>query len=179
MAKQLCEKLGANIMNENYIVINGKKSELTEEQLKALGVEVETKRKNPFEEVDRFEDYYFVEKNNEVYAYMKTDSSDGNQLYTSANYFNDKAFAEQVALHQLLYRKLLKFAYANGCEDVEWNPRHAHWYIYYDIAYDKFCISSNDTFKHQEVYFSTKSGAEQAIKEVVEPFMEEHPEFVW
>lgn len=32
-------------MNENYIVINGKKSELTEEQLKALRIKVETKRK--------------------------------------------------------------------------------------------------------------------------------------
>lgn len=35
-------------MNENYIVINGKKAELTEEQLKALGIEPEKKRKNPF-----------------------------------------------------------------------------------------------------------------------------------
>ena len=41
-------------MNENHIVINGKKSELAEEQLKTLGIEAETKRKNPFEEVNRF-----------------------------------------------------------------------------------------------------------------------------
>ena len=102
-------------MNENHIVINGKKSELAEEQPKTLGIEAETKRKNPFEEVNRFEDYYFVEKNNEVHAYMKTDSSVDDQMYTSANYFNDKAFAEQVALHQLLYRKLLKFSYDNEC----------------------------------------------------------------
>ena len=33
--------------NENYIVINGKKVELTEEQLKQLGVKVEKKRNNP------------------------------------------------------------------------------------------------------------------------------------
>jgi len=35
-------------MSNNYIVINGKKSELTEEQLKLLGIET---RKNPFERV--------------------------------------------------------------------------------------------------------------------------------
>lgn len=36
-----------NIM-ENYIVINGKKAELTEDQLKALNIEIEKKRNNPF-----------------------------------------------------------------------------------------------------------------------------------
>lgn len=33
-------------MSENYIVINGKKAELTKEQLKALGIEAEPE--NPF-----------------------------------------------------------------------------------------------------------------------------------
>lgn len=34
------------MMSENYIVINGKKAELTKEQLKALGIEAEPE--NPF-----------------------------------------------------------------------------------------------------------------------------------
>lgn len=34
---------------ENYIVINGRKAELTEEQLKALGIE--TEKKSPFDRV--------------------------------------------------------------------------------------------------------------------------------
>ena len=166
-------------MNDNYAVIDGKKIELTEEQLKALGIKVETKRKNPFKDVDRFEDYYFVDRNNEVHASMKTDSSVDNQMYTSANYFSDKAFAEQVALHQLLYRKLLKFAYENDCEDREWGTKYEHYRIYYDTDCDKFGIDVNDAFKYQGVYFSTRQGAKRAIEEVVEPFMKEHPEFVW
>lgn len=36
----------------NYAVINGKRIELTDEQVKTLGVEV---RKNPFERIDRGE----------------------------------------------------------------------------------------------------------------------------
>ena len=166
-------------MNDNDAVIDGKKIELTEEQLKALGIKVETKRKNPFKDVDRFEDYYFVDRNNEVHASMKTDSSVDNQMYTSANYFSDKAFAEQVALHQLLYRKLLKFAYENDCEDREWGTKHEHCRIYYDTDSDKFDIDVNDAFKYQGVYFSTRQGAKRAIEEVVKPFMKEHPEFVW
>lgn len=167
-------------MNENYIVINGKKAELVEEQLKALGIEVETKRKNPFDEVIRFEDYYFVEKNNEVHAYMKTDSSVDNQMYTSVNYFNDKAFAEQIALHQLLYRKLLKFAYDNGVEDTaEWDGVNPHWHIIYNKVNDVFITMKKLASKDFTVYFSSEEGAERAIKEVVKPFMKEHPEFVW
>ena len=168
-------------MNENYIVINGKKSELTEEQLKALGIKVETKRKNPFKDVDRFEDYYFIDRNNEVRASMKTDSSVDNQMYTSANYFSDKAFAEQVALHQLLYRKLLKFTYDNECADNQiWGGNGLeHWYIGYDFTECIFCVSWISTYKNNDVYFSTKEGAERAIKEVVEPFIKEHPDFVW
>ena len=41
-------------MSENYIVINGKKAELTNEQLKMLGIEV---RKNPFDRATG-EEYY-------------------------------------------------------------------------------------------------------------------------
>lgn len=167
-------------MNENYIVINGKKSELTEEQLKALGIKVETKRKNPFKDVDRFEDYYFVDRNNEVHASMKTDSSVDNQMYTSANYFSDKAFAEQVALHQLLYRKLLKYAYDNEAEDTtEWDRSNDHWCIYYDSDDLKYDVAGYSSHKFDVVWFSSEEGAERAIEEVVKPFVKEHPEFMW
>lgn len=164
-------------MNENYIVINGKRLELTKEQLKALGIEV---KKNPFERVNYNEAYYFVKKDGSVSSYTNANDGIDRMLYDATNYFNDEDFAKQVALHQLLYRKLLKFAYDNECEDVEWNPRHAHWYIiYYDIDSDKFDTSANAMWKQQGVYFSTSRGAERAIEEVIKPFMKEHPEFVW
>lgn len=166
-------------MNENYIVINGKRAELTEEQMKALGIETEKKRKNPFERIGSDDKYYYSIVSGDVLRRVDINDRTDRMLYNAINYFNDKRFANQVALHQLLYCKLLKFSYDNECEDAEWNPRHAHWYIYYDSAYDKFCISANDTFKHQGVYFSTRQCAERAIKEVIEPFLKEHSDFVW
>lgn len=166
-------------MNENYIVINGKKIELTEEQLKQFGIETEKKRKNPFEIVERGEDYFYVNRYGDINNSRQDDDFKDNCLFQAANYFNDESFAEQVALHQLLYRKLLKFAYDNGCGDVEWNSRYAHWLIYYNTNNGKFYVGGNDTFKYQGVYFSTRRGAECAIEEVVKPFMKEHPDFVW
>lgn len=159
-------------MSDNYAVINGKKIELTEKQIKALGFEI---RKPLFERVTDGGSYYFIS----CYGDIDADSREDDRLFDNVNYFNDEYFANQVALHQLLYRKLLKFAYENDCEDREWGTKYEHWRIYYDTDSDKFDIDVNDTFKYQGVYFSTREGAKRAIHEVVEPFMEEHPEFVW
>lgn len=162
--------------NEVYLVVNGEKRELTQEQLRSLGV---TLRKNPFKRVDEGEVYYCINLSGNVYMHYDNRHVLDEGLYDVSNYFNDKAFANQVALHQLLYRKLLKFAYENDCEDREWGTKYEHWRIYYDIASDKFDIDVNDAFKYQGVYFSTSRAAKRAIEEVVKPFVKEHPEFVW
>lgn len=168
-------------MSENYIVINGKRTELTEEQLKALGIEVETKRKNPFEKVTTGDMYYFIRDFGDVDEYEQADDYEDDTLLKACNYFNDEQFANQVALHQLLYRKLLKFAYDNGYEDTaEWYSHNRHYHIIYSFNEKDFDFDGNDAFKRQgTVYFSSTEGALQAISEVVIPFMKEHPDFVW
>lgn len=163
-------------MNENYIVINGKKIELTEEQLKQLMIYTDEKRNNPFDKVTDGGSYYFI--NN--YSDVLEDSRDDDLLFNSANYFNEKAFANQVALHQLLYRKLLKFTYDNNCEDTgEWNENNRHFGIVYDGNRNKYDTWWNVSYKQFGVYFSSEEYAERAIHEVVEPFAKKHPEFVW
>ena len=163
-------------MNDNYAVINGKRIELTNEQVKVLGIE----RKNPFERVERYTECYCINSSNIVERSLDTHDVVDNNRYEVANYFNDEAFAKQVALHQLLYRKLLKFAYDNGLEDIEtWNGLNQHWYVFYNYSGECFDYYFNDEHKSQSVYFSSPEGASRAIKEVVEPFMKEHPEFVW
>lgn len=168
-------------MNENYIVINGKRADLTTEQLKALGVEVEAKRKNPFEKVIKGDRYRFVNAYGDVDDYAQADDTEDDALFKACNYFNDDSIAQQVALHQLLYRKLLKFAYDNECEDTaEWDCRNRHYHIIYSFNDKDFDFDGNDAFKRQgTVYFSSEKGALQAISEVVEPFMKDHPEFKW
>lgn len=159
-------------MKEIKLTIDGKEVQLTNEQLKTLGIEV----KRPlFDKVNDGGPYYFIN----CYGDIDADSREDDRLFDNVNYFNDEYFANQVALHQLLYRKLLKFAYENNCEDREWGTKHEHWRIYYDTVSDTFDIDVNDAFKYQGVYFSTREGAERAIEEVVKPFVKEHPEFVW
>ena len=159
-------------MNDNYAVINGKKIELTEKQIKALGFEI---RKPLFERVTDGGPYYFIN----CYGDICSGTREDDLLFDSVNYFNDEDFANQVSLHQLLYRKLLKFAYENDCEDREWGTKHEHWRIYYDTDSDTFDIDVNDAFKYQGVYFSTREGAKRAIEEVIKPFIKEHSYFIW
>lgn len=163
-------------MSENYAVINGKRVELTDEQVKALGIE----RKNPFERVNYNETYYFVKKDGSVSSYTNANDGIDRMLYDATNYFNDEDFAKQVALHQLLYRKLLKFAYDNDVVDTaEWNKTNGHYYISYSIDEDRFYADVTTSFKHNDVWFCSRDSANRAIEEVIKPFMKEHPEFVW
>lgn len=167
-------------MSANYIVINGKRTELTEEQLRQLGIEPEKKRKNPFDRVAINHEYHFVDIFGNIAEYTEKDGCTDSALSDTCNYFNDAAFAKQIALHQLLYRKLLKFAYDNGLEDTaEWDGDHEHWAMEYNRYSNEFRLYYQDGYKAQEVYFSSEEGAERAIEEVVKPFMKEHPEFVW
>lgn len=167
-------------MKEIKLMIDGKEVQLTDEQLKALGIEIEGKRKNPFSKVAVDDMYYFIRHFGGVDGYRQANDCEDDMLFNTVNYFNDEQFAEQVALHQLLYRKLLKFAYDNGVEDTsEWNGDNPHWVIRYDKENDTFSPDWHKIYKMQEVYFSSEEGAKSAIEEVIKPFMKEHPDFVW
>ena len=164
-------------MSDNYAVINGKRLELTEEQLSMLGVET---RNNPFKRGGQHVRYFYIDSDDNIYKDFDSYLAIDNRRFERVNYFSDEELARQVALHQLLYRKLLKFAYDNGYEDTtEWDGINMHWSIEYNTCRNAFSLNWYNTYKSQEVYFSSEEGAEHAIKEVVEPFMKEHMEFVW
>ena len=168
-------------MKKINLTIDGKEVQLTEEQLKVLGIEIEEKRKNPFERVSKNESYYNISNKTCVMHYTEEEDRTDQGLYNAVNYFNDLQFAIQVGLHQLLYRKLLKFAYDNECEDNQiWGGNGIeHRHIGYDFVGCVFYADWDSNIKYNDVYFSTKEGTERAIKEVVEPFVKEHPEFKW
>lgn len=167
-------------MNDNYLVLNGKKITLTKEQLETLGI-IE-KDYNPFDRVAVGCEYYFVGMFGNVAKYTQPQLGyvEDEALFNSCNYFNDASAAQQVALHQLLYRKLLKFAYDNNCVDTaEWNGDNTHWTIRYNDILNIFVAYIQTGCKAPDVYFSSEAATKRAIKEVVEPFVKDHPDFVW
>lgn len=162
-------------MAENYIVINGKKAELTKEQLKALGIKPE--KKNPFDIVECGDHYYCTGSLNDVICLNYQDDVADKKAIEACNHFNNKDTAWQVHLHQVLYRMLLKFAYDNGCEDLAaWGPSLNHHYtIFFNTVMNVFVVTELATTKYFGVQFSTRTCAERAIKEIILPFVKDHP----
>lgn len=164
-------------MREIKLTIDGKEVPLTEEQLKTLGIDTP---KNPFERVAKGSVYYKITEYGNIDDYTEDGDYTDQNLYDSINYFNDDSVAQQIALHQMLYRMLLKFAYDNEFEDTaEWDGFNKHWTILYHYENNMVTIDWMKTVKNYGVYFSSCEGAKRAIKEVIEPFMKEHPDFVW
>lgn len=201
---------------ENYIVINGKKAELTKEALDALrtfdrfvqmakeqfgltitqkeptgetfktlfGVDFSdcSERKNPFNsKLEDSEEYFIIDSGGVkpfLHNYYDVDVTDSQRL-NNINSFNDKDFAYQIYLHELLNRKLLKYAWDNNAEDCEWDNNNTHYYIFFNSKNCNFRIDLNKEIRSQNIYFSKAEVARQAIEDVVKPFMIENPEFVW
>lgn len=75
---------------ENYIVINGKKMELTKEQLEQLGVA--PKRNNPFDKVGNEGRYYYIGTDSEISATTDEGVPADIEMRETVNYFNDADF---------------------------------------------------------------------------------------
>ena len=165
-------------MDEIKLTINGKEVQLTDEQLWALGFKPDNTKRSPFARVQQGENYFIAGSRYADLAVEVDDETD-NMFFKDANYFADEYFANQVALHQLLYRKLLKYAYENEAEDIEWDGNNKHYYIRYDYNCKSFYVEMTYNRKSADVFFSNETAAQMAIKEVVEPFMKEHSDFVW
>ena len=148
-------------MDEIKLTINGKEVQLTDEQLWALG-------------------FNLIAGSRYADLAVEVDDETDNMFFKDANYFADENFARQVALHQLLYRKLLKYAYDNEFKDEEWDETKMHAYIIYNFTRKDYDIRWTRNEKEPgTVYFKTPTRATAALNEVVMPFVKEHPEFVW
>lgn len=160
---------------ENYICINGKKAELTEEQMKALGIELP--KKNPFERVKN-QLYYAIHGTGQVCM-----EDDYNRLYDNAafnagNYCTDKAIMEQRALHETLNRLLWRYSMEHGGDKIDWGNVSDKYAIYYESDTKEYKVACWQTVYYSgNVYFRTENVALAAIEAIIKPFIAAHPEF--
>ena len=166
----------------NYICINGKKAELTEEQMKALGIELP--KVNPFErKYNNGCKYYSINNNGHVMEYRDggKNSTADNLRHEVANYCTDKAIMEQRALHETLNRLLWRYSMEHDGDKVDWgNTDQRKWYIFWEIGQNRFHHEySYICYDYGRVYFYNGAIAKNAIEEIIEPFMKAHPEFKW
>lgn len=158
---------------DNYLVVNGIKIELTEEQLKALGIKT-----NAFSRKSN-QIYYFIDEYGDVGFHHDNTTWDAT-MYNIANYCTDKTLMEQRALHETLNRLLWRFSMEHDGEKIDWKDFNSLKYtIFYNHRTQKFKTNYSYWMNFSQPYFLTEKIAKQAIEEIIKPFMKEHPEFKW
>ena len=167
---------------DNYLMLDGKKYELSPELANALlsCVEPEPEQRSPFARAGALDDYWTINSRGVVDSVFEDNSNYDSALFAVANYCTDKSLMEQRAMHETLNRLLWRYSGEHGGDSPEWDGRE-HYYICfsrmnrleYEVYYnDNFCIQG-------VIYFKDRETAEAAIEEIVKPFLAAHPDFVW
>lgn len=178
------------MLDERKAKICGVDIELTTEQLAKLKSQItdgksakKEKSTNPYDRVENDKDYYIIDADMfgspSVFSTYETNDEIDSGRFKNGNYYNDKEFAEQVAMGMELQQKLRKFTYENGWSEDRWNDEYAKWYIYFDTTDKELSTEYTFFFKEKNIYFDTGEIAQKAIDEIIKPFMKEHPNFKW
>ena len=162
---------------ENYIMLNGKKIELTPEQVKLILAD--EFKKSKFDRVGKGGKYFYVEADFKVC--VETDDEDwvDDARFYAANYCADEEIMKQHALHMELNNLLWRYSMTHGGDEITFDAWSAHKYnIFYNKPKKTFFVTFHTEAKNLgTVYFSDEETARSAIEEVVIPFIEAHPEF--
>lgn len=163
---------------ENYIMLDGKKFEIGAElaEMLAQAVKQKAEMRSPFDRQANGDLYYYIEATGEVTVEEHYDPD----LFGVANYCADRELVEQRALHETLNRLLWRYSEQHGGDHPWGGLEVGHYQIYWDSLNDKCKVTFDVACKHPGVvYFKDEQTAQNAIAEIVMPFVEDHPEFRW
>lgn len=168
-------------MSENYLVLNGNRIDLTEEEVKRLMLE---KKKDdvwrkPNE--DDPEGYpYCISIDGTVTPYLWGDDEEDNRIYENGNICFDREIMEKRALKRILHDRLDRFSRQNGWNDEKIKEHQKKHYICFDVRARSCDVCFvRYTYDFEKVYFVSEEIARKAVEEIVKPFCEKHPEILF
>ena len=167
---------------DNYICIDGVKVLLNDSQiseLRAILEKRETKKSPLFERQSYGDEYYFINSIGEVGSSCDFTYDYDLTRYNNANYCTDEELLKQRALEEILARRLWRYSMEHGSDKIDWsNNQQDKFAIYCSGSNGLFYITTNAIAQTiNTTYFVDYETAMNAIKEVVEPFMKEYPDF--
>lgn len=167
---------------DNYICIDGVKVSLNDSQiseLRAIFEKRETEKNSPFKRQKYGDGYYYISSNGEVNIFTDFALGCDSIHYDLANYCTDKELLKQRALEEILARRLWRYSMEHGGDKIDWSDNQQNKFaIYCSGSNGLFYITTNaDSQTINTTYFVDHETALNAIKEVVEPFMKEYPDF--
>ncbi len=163
--------------NENYIMLNGKKIPLTDEQIKLM--RADEPKKSPFDRADLNDKFYFVESDFNCLRTIENNTELDNYLFECGNYCTDEDIMKQHALHMKLNNLLWRYSMTHGGDKINWDDNtETKVEIFYDAAMDVVECAEHAILKtFGTVPFDSEETAKAAIEEIVKPFIAEHPDF--
>lgn len=163
--------------NENYIMLNGKKIPLTDEQIKLIQADVP--EKSPFDRVKFRDSYYTIYSDYSLNRIPETETQLDDNRFNVGNYCTDKDIMKQHALHMKLNNLLWRYSMTHSGDGIDWNDvSETKFNIYYGAVTGEFGCGQYSIIKHFGVVpFTSIETAEAAIEEIVKPFIAEHPDF--
>ena len=149
---------------------NGKtvQVEMTEEQLKELGV-IKERSRTGYERVKKDETYYVIDTEyNSMSKITEFNDQEDEQCYNAGNYFNDKIIAENNARADKLLRCLRQWQAQND-EPIsisDWkNEGIIKYFIAYNYRSSLFEIGRCSRRREPNIiYFTTKDKVSKAVK---------------
>ena len=167
---------------DNYICIDGVKVLLNDSQISELRAILEKRetKKSPLFERQRYGDeYYFINSIGEVGSSCDFTYDYDSIRHDNANYCTDEELLRQRALEEILARRLWRYSMQHGGDKIDWsNSQQNKFAIYCSSRNGLFYITTHTISQTiNTIYFVDYETAMNAIKEVIEPFMKEHPDF--
>ena len=166
---------------DNYICIDGVKVSLNDSQiseLRAILEKREAEKNSPFKRQEYGDKYYYIATIGKIDASFETNCDVDSVRHDNANYCTDKELLKQRALEEILARRLWRYSMEHGGDKIYWSDGQCKYVIYYDAEDGLFYTTSNTICQTiNTTYFVDRETALNAIKEVVEPFMKEYPDF--
>lgn len=166
---------------DNYICIDGVKVLLNDSQiseLRAILEKREIEKNSPFKRQGHGDKYYYIATIGKIDASFETNCDVDSVRHDNANYCTDEELLKPRALEEILARRLWRYSMEHGGDKIDWSDGQSKYAIYYDTGIGSFYITSNVVCQiTSTTYFVDRETALNAIKEVIEPFMKEHPGF--
>ena len=123
--------------------------------------------KNPYTRVNNRDRYYSI-FGLKIHSDTDNNFEFDNELFSKANYFNNKEYAEYIDFKETLMRKLDKFAWENNAKVVNWDCSSTKHFIAFDNNDKELKISWCTAYQSNDIYFTSRKIAEQAIEEFKE-----------
>lgn len=164
---------------ENYIMVNGVKTPITDGELETLA-RIHIIKSPSFERVPVGQVYYSISENGSVVEHTELGDENDDARYATGNYSANKTLLENRATRETLYRLLWRFSVEHGSLEKDWNEKGDHTGLYYNHHSSSYIYGTVGGCEQLGgVYFNERHQARRAIDEVVKPFMTQHPYFVW